>query len=179
MQISSKTSILEGPGGNAPAAAQGIALLVLLLVVILVAAAISSIWSGLQIDSNSEGQGRKSQEQSLKDGLRQGQEAAGGQPRPELKPATGREIDTQFGALLKQLPNKAQMDALLVDINQAGLGRGPRSLTCSGRRAPSETACRDFYAELPIQIRVKLIGGYHHDMGQFASDIGQPVAHAS
>ena len=35
-----------------------------------------------------------------------------------------REIDTQFGALLKQLPNKSQMDALLVDINQAGLGRG-------------------------------------------------------
>ena len=35
-----------------------------------------------------------------------------------------REIDTQFGALLKQLPNKAQMDALLVDINQAGLSRG-------------------------------------------------------
>jgi type IV pilus assembly protein PilO len=35
-----------------------------------------------------------------------------------------REIDTQFGALLRQLPNKSQMDALLVDINQAGLGRG-------------------------------------------------------
>ena len=35
-----------------------------------------------------------------------------------------REIDTQFGALLKQLPNKSQMDALLVDINQAGLSRG-------------------------------------------------------
>jgi type IV pilus assembly protein PilO len=35
-----------------------------------------------------------------------------------------REIDTQFGALLKQLPNRSQMDALLVDINQAGLGRG-------------------------------------------------------
>jgi len=35
-----------------------------------------------------------------------------------------REIDTQFGALLRQLPNRSQMDALLVDINQAGLGRG-------------------------------------------------------
>ena len=35
-----------------------------------------------------------------------------------------RDIDAQFGALLKQLPNKSQMDALLVDINQAGLGRG-------------------------------------------------------
>ena len=38
-----------------------------------------------------------------------------------------REIDTQFGALLRQLPNKSQMDALLVDINQAGLGRGLQS----------------------------------------------------
>src|SRR3989304_10553590 len=36
-----------------------------------------------------------------------------------------REIDSSFGALLKQLPNRSQMDALLVDINQAGLGRGP------------------------------------------------------
>ena len=78
-----------------------------------------------------------------------------------------REIDTQFGALLKQLPNKSQMDALLVDINQAGLGRGLAFDLF--KPAPSETM-RDFYAELPIQIRVN--GGYH-DIGQFASDIGQ------
>jgi type IV pilus assembly protein PilO len=78
-----------------------------------------------------------------------------------------REIDTQFGALLRQLPNKSQMDALLVDINQAGLGRGLQFELF--RPAPQETA-REFYAELPIQ--VKVIGTYH-DMGAFASDVGQ------
>lgn len=78
-----------------------------------------------------------------------------------------REIDTQFGALLRQLPNKSQMDALLVDINQAGLGRGLQFDLF--RPAANETA-REFYAELPIQ--VKVVGTYH-DMGAFASDVGQ------
>ena len=78
-----------------------------------------------------------------------------------------REIDTQFGALLRQLPNKSQMDALLVDINQAGLGRGLQFELF--KPAPGENV-REFYAELPIQ--VKVIGTYH-DMGAFASDVGQ------
>src|SRR5437870_9684786 len=78
-----------------------------------------------------------------------------------------REIDTQFGALLRQLPNRSQMDALLVDINQAGLGRGLQFELF--KPAPSETV-REFYAELPIQ--VKVVGNYH-DMGAFASDVGQ------
>jgi type IV pilus assembly protein PilO len=78
-----------------------------------------------------------------------------------------REIDTQFGALLRQLPNRSQMDALLVDINQAGLGRGLQFDLF--KPAPGETV-REFYAELPIQ--VKVVGNYH-DMGAFASDVGQ------
>ena len=78
-----------------------------------------------------------------------------------------REIDSSFGALLKQLPNRSQMDALLVDINQAGLGRGLQFELF--KPAPNETA-KDFYAELPVSVRVT--GGYH-DMGQFASDIAQ------
>src|SRR4051794_7634861 len=78
-----------------------------------------------------------------------------------------REIDTQFGALLRQLPNRSQMDALLVDINQAGLGRGLQFELF--RPAPSEIT-RDFYAERPIS--VKVVGTYH-DMGAFASDVGQ------
>ncbi len=78
-----------------------------------------------------------------------------------------REIDSSFGALLKQLPNRSQMDALLVDINQAGLGRGLQFELF--RPAPSETK-REFYAELPVTL--KLIGTYH-DMGHFASDIGK------
>jgi type IV pilus assembly protein PilO len=78
-----------------------------------------------------------------------------------------REIDTQFGALLKQLPNRSQMDALLVDINQAGLGRGLQFELF--KPAQSETS-REFYNELPIQVKVT---GTYHDMGAFASDVGQ------
>lgn len=78
-----------------------------------------------------------------------------------------REIDNSFGALLKQLPNKSQMDALLVDINQAGLGRGLQFELF--KPAAQETA-KDFYAELPVSVRVT---GSYHDMGQFASDIAR------
>jgi type IV pilus assembly protein PilO len=78
-----------------------------------------------------------------------------------------REIDTQFGALLKQLPNKSQMDALLVDINQAGLGRGLQFELFKPAGAEQR---REFYAELPINVKVT---GNYHDMGAFASDVGQ------
>ena len=78
-----------------------------------------------------------------------------------------REIDTQFGALLRQLPNKSQMDALLVDINQAGLGRG---LQFDLFKPAANESVKDFYAELPIQVKVL---GTYHDMGAFASDVGQ------
>jgi len=77
-----------------------------------------------------------------------------------------REIDTQFGALLRQLPNKSQMDALLVDINQAGLGRG---LQFDLFKPAAHETQKEFYAELPIQ--VKVVGTYH-DMGAFAADVG-------
>lgn len=77
------------------------------------------------------------------------------------------DIEKQFGALLKQLPGKSEMDALLTDINQAGLGRGLQFELF--RPAGSETR-RDFYAELPITIRVT---GSYHDLGAFASDISK------
>ena len=78
-----------------------------------------------------------------------------------------REIDTQFGALLRQLPDKSQMDALLVDINQAGLGRG---LQFELFKPAGSEMRREFYAELPIDVRVT---GTYHDMGAFASDVAQ------
>jgi len=78
-----------------------------------------------------------------------------------------REIDTQFGALLRQLPNKSQMDALLVDINQAGLGRG---LQFELFKPAAHEITKEFYAELPITVRVT---GTYHDMGAFAGDVGQ------
>jgi type IV pilus assembly protein PilO len=66
--------------------------------------------------------------------------------------------------LEKQLPSKAEMDALLSDINQAGLGR---SLQFELFR-PGQVAVKDYYAELPIAIKVT---GRYHDIGFFASDI--------
>jgi type IV pilus assembly protein PilO len=68
--------------------------------------------------------------------------------------------------LEKQLPSKAEMDALLSDINQAGLGR---SLNFDLFR-PGQVAVRDYYAELPIAVRVT---GRFHDVGAFAADIAQ------
>ena len=78
-----------------------------------------------------------------------------------------REIEESFGALLKQLPNKSEMDALLTDINQAGLGRG---LQFDLFRPASQEKLAEFYAELPINIRIT---GNYHDMGAFASDVAQ------
>lgn len=66
--------------------------------------------------------------------------------------------------LEKQLPSKAEMDALLSDINQAGLGR---SLQFDLFR-PGQIAVKDYYAELPITLRVT---GRYHDIGNFAADI--------
>jgi type IV pilus assembly protein PilO len=78
-----------------------------------------------------------------------------------------REIEQSFGALLKQLPNKSEMDALLTDINQAGLGRG---LQFELFKPAAQERLADFYAELPISVKVT---GTYHDMGAFASDVAQ------
>jgi len=66
--------------------------------------------------------------------------------------------------LEKQLPSKAEMDALLSDINQAGLGR---SLQFELFR-PGQVSVKEYYAELPIAVRVT---GRYHDIGSFAADI--------
>ncbi|HMX16229.1 MAG TPA: type 4a pilus biogenesis protein PilO [Rhodocyclaceae bacterium] len=76
------------------------------------------------------------------------------------------EIDRSFGALLKQLPNKAEMESLLIEINQAGLGRGLQFDLFK----PGAEVTKDFYAEMPITI--KLTGGYH-DLGAFAGDVAK------
>jgi type IV pilus assembly protein PilO len=76
------------------------------------------------------------------------------------------EIEKTFGALLRQLPDKSQIDGLLTDINQAGLSRG---LEFELFKPGSETQA-EFYAEMPIAIKV--VGAYH-DLGAFASDISK------
>jgi len=75
------------------------------------------------------------------------------------------EVEQSFGALVKQLPNRSEIDALLTDINQAGLGRGLQFDLF--RPAPQEKMA-DFYAELPISIKIT---GNYHDIGAFASDV--------
>ena len=77
------------------------------------------------------------------------------------------EIEKNLTILLKQLPDKSEMEALLIDINQAGLGRG---LQFELFKPAAQETMSTFYAELPVSIRVT--GGYH-DIGAFASDVAQ------
>lgn len=76
------------------------------------------------------------------------------------------EIDRSFGALLKQLPDKSEIEALLIEVNQAGLGRGLQFELFK----PGQEQIKDFYAELPISVKIN--GGYH-DFGAFAADIAR------
>ena len=76
------------------------------------------------------------------------------------------EIDRSFGALLRQLPSKSEVEALLVEVNQSGMGRGLQFELFK----PNQEIVKDFYAELPIN--VKLTGQYH-DFGAFAADIAK------
>jgi len=77
------------------------------------------------------------------------------------------EVEQSFGALVKQLPNRSEIDALLTDINQAGLGRG---LQFELFKPAAQEKMAEFYAELPIKIKIT---GTYHDMGAFASDVAQ------
>ncbi len=76
------------------------------------------------------------------------------------------DIDRAFGTLLKQLPNKSEVESLLVEINQAGMGRGLQFELFK----PGVEQIKDFYAELPINVRLT---GSYHDFGTFAGDIGK------
>ncbi|WP_457330459.1 type 4a pilus biogenesis protein PilO [Rhizobacter sp. P5_C2] len=74
------------------------------------------------------------------------------------------QVEEYVTQLEKQLPGKAEMDALLSDINQAGLGRGLQFELFR----PGQVLVKDYYAELPISIRVT---GRYHDIGAFAADV--------
>ncbi|HMH18182.1 MAG TPA: type 4a pilus biogenesis protein PilO [Burkholderiales bacterium] len=135
----------------------------MLLVVVLVGIVVLGYFLDWQEEMDSLDAGR-AQEVKLKDDYVAKQQQA---INLDLYRQQLREIDSSFGALLRQLPNRSQMDALLVDINQAGLGRGLQFDLF--KPAPAETR-REFYAELPVTLK---LSGNYHDMGQFASDIGQ------
>jgi len=74
------------------------------------------------------------------------------------------EMQQTFGTLLRQLPNKTEVPNLLVDITQAGLGRGLSFVLFK----PDKEKPQEFYAELPINIKVT---GNFHQLGQFVSDL--------
>lgn len=74
------------------------------------------------------------------------------------------QVDQYVERLQKQLPSKAEMAALLSDINQAGLGRGLQFQLFR----PGQVVVRDYYAELPIDIKIT---GAYHDLGAFAADM--------
>jgi len=74
------------------------------------------------------------------------------------------EMEQTFGSLLRQLPNTTEVPDLLVDITQAGLGRG---LEFELFR-PEKEQPKDFYAELPISIQVR---GTYHELAEFVSDV--------
>lgn len=76
------------------------------------------------------------------------------------------EMDRSFGALLKQLPNRSEVEALLIEVNQSGLGRGLQFELFR----PGGEQVKDFYAELPVTLKVN---GSYHDIGAFAADIAR------
>ncbi len=76
------------------------------------------------------------------------------------------QVEDYVTRLEKQLPGKAEMDALLSDINQAGIGRGLQFELFR----PGQVLVRDYYAELPIGLRVS---GRYHDIGAFAADVAK------
>lgn len=135
---------------------------VVILLGLFVALIAAGAWFGWLVQ-NEELEGKRQQEQKLKEEWLDKKKQAMNLDahRKQLT-----EIDQKFGALLKQLPNRTEMESLLIDINQAGLGRGLQFEVFK----PGGEARRDFYAELPIQL--KLTGSYH-DLGAFAGDIAK------
>lgn len=134
-----------------------------ILLILLLALVFASYWFDWQ-NQITEIDGAKAKEEQLRTSFLDKKKQAVALPAYRKQLA---DIESQFGALLKQLPGKSEMDALLTDINQAGLGRG---LQFELFRPAAQEVRRDFYAELPITVRVT---GTYHDIGAFASDIGR------
>jgi type IV pilus assembly protein PilO len=118
-------------------------------------------WVGLLSSQSDELQAERDKEPRLKDEYRS--KVAQAINLGELRKQRI-QVEEYVKQLEKQLPGKAEMDALLSDINQAGLGRG---LEFDLFR-PGQVAVKDYYAELPIAIRVS---GRFHDIGAFTADI--------
>ena len=118
-------------------------------------------WFILLSDAHDELEGERAKEPNLKQDYRAklAQAVNLGELRKQKL-----QVEEYVTQLEKQLPGKAEMDALLSDINQAGIGRGLQFELFR----PGQVVVKDYYAELPIAIRVS---GRYHDLGAFAADI--------
>jgi type IV pilus assembly protein PilO len=119
------------------------------------------VWVLLLSDKADELEAERNKEPGLKQDYRG--KLAQAVNLPELRKQK-QQVEEYVTQLEKQLPGKAEMDALLTDINQAGIGRGLQFELFR----PGAVAVRDYYAELPITIRVS---GRYHDIGAFAADV--------
>jgi type IV pilus assembly protein PilO len=120
-----------------------------------------ALWFVWLTNSNDELEAERAKEVALRADY---QKKVGQAANLELLKKQREQVQQYVTLLEKQLPSKAEMDALLSDINQAGLGR---SLQFELFR-PGQVSVKDYYAELPIAVRVT---GRYHDIGSFAADI--------
>jgi type IV pilus assembly protein PilO len=125
------------------------------------AAVVVACWFGLLSSATDELQAERDREPALKQDYlsKLGQAVNLGELRKQKL-----QVQEYVTQLEKQLPGKAEMDALLSDINQAGLGRGLQFELFR----PGQVEIKDYYAELPIAIK---ISGRYNDMGAFAADV--------
>ena len=131
------------------------------LCVAVAAMVLAALWFAWLTNSNDELEAERSKEVALRtDYTKKVAQAA----NLDLLKKQREQVQQYVTLLEKQLPSKAEMDALLSDINQAGLGR---SLQFELFR-PGQVTVKDYYAELPIAVRVT---GRYHDMGAFAADV--------
>ena len=127
----------------------------------MVAAVVVACWFALLSTASDELQAERDREPALKQDYTSKLRQAVNLDELRKQKLQVQEYVTQ---LEKQLPGKAEMDALLSDINQAGLGRGLQFELFR----PGQVEIKDYYAELPIAIKVS---GKYNDMGAFAADV--------
>jgi type IV pilus assembly protein PilO len=132
-----------------------------LLCLALMMAIVVALWFAWLSSSDEELEAEQKKELALRDDFKK---KLGEAVNLEALRKQREQVQQYVTQLEKQLPSKAEMDALLSDINQAGLGR---SLSFELFR-PGGVSVREYYAELPITLRVT---GRFHDIGSFASDI--------
>lgn len=129
--------------------------------IFVVIAAVAVSWFVVLSDANDALEAEKAREPQLKEDYRG--KLAQAVNLPELRKQK-RQVEEYVLQLEKQLPGKAEMDALLSDINQAGLGRGLQFELFR----PGQIVMKDYYAEQPIALKVS---GQYHDIGSFTADV--------